>query len=228
METKLHGSHKSTYEAIFQHPIARNLTWRDVRSMLGALTGVAQEEHNGTLKITCNGRTLVLHQPIRKNIADVRELMDLRHFLEHSETAARQPTVQGMHLLVVIDHREARVYKTELHGAVPQQISPYDPGGFGRHLHYVQDDSNGQRKPERKSFYNAVAKTLQGAEQILVFGSSTGASSAMNQLVAELRQHHKELAERVVGAIVVDEQHLTENQLLAKARAFYATLPQCT
>jgi hypothetical protein len=131
---------------------------------------------------------------------------------------------EGAHLLIVIDHREARVYRAEVHGSVPQTITPYDPHGFGRYLHYVQDESHGQRKPERKSFYEAVAKTLQGAETILLFGSGTGASSAMDQLLAELKRRHREVAERIVGCIVVDAQHLTENQLLAKARDFYAKI----
>ena len=122
---------------------------------------------------------------------------------------------------MVIDHREARVYSTELHGSVPQRIAPYDPFGFGRALHYKQDDSNGQRKPERKSFYEAVAKTLQGAEQILLFGTGTGASSAMGQLLLDLKKHHSDLAERVVGSFPVDEHHLTEGQLLAKARELF-------
>ena len=34
-------------------------------------------------------------------------------------------------LLVVIDHLEARVYRTELSGTVPVRISPYDPLGYG-------------------------------------------------------------------------------------------------
>jgi hypothetical protein len=127
----------------------------------------------------------------------------------------------GTHLLVVIDHREARIYSTELHGSVPQRIAPYDPFGFGRDLHYNQDDSNGQRKPERKSFYEAVAKTLHGAQQILMFGAGTGASSAMEQLLAELKLHHPDIAKRVVGSIAVDEHHLTEDQLLAKAREMF-------
>lgn len=130
--------------------------------------------------------------------------------------------LSGSHLLVVIDHRQARVYKTELHGSVPQKITPYDPGGFGRHLHYVQDDSSGQRKPDRRSFYEAIAKTLQDAEQILIFGAGTGASSAMEELLAQLNRHHGDLANRVVGSVVLDETHLSEDQLLARARDFYA------
>ena len=140
----------------------------------------------------------------------------------NSPLPAHPASHDGVHVLVVIDHRMARIYKAELHGTVPQSIVPYDANGSGRHLHYVQNEANGQRKPEQKSFYEAVAKTLHDAEKILLFGSGTGASSAMEHLLAELNRNHANLARRVVGTIVVDEQHLTENQLLAKARAFFA------
>jgi hypothetical protein len=154
-------------------------------------------------------------------LADKQELMHVRHFLERSGVSAPPPPKAGTHFLVVIDHREARIYSTEMHGSVPRRIVPYDPFGFGRDLHYNQDDSNGQRKPERKSFYEAVAKTLHGAEQILMFGAGTGASSAMEQLLLNLKQHHRGLADRVIGSIAVDEHHLTEDQLLAKARELF-------
>ena len=128
----------------------------------------------------------------------------------------------GPHLLVVIDHQEAKVYRTEVQGAVPARIVPYDPHGYGRHLHSAHEWTDGKTPPERKSFYDAVAKTLRGAEQIVVFGCGTGKSSAMEQLLADLKTHHADVAEKVVGSVVVDSHHTTENQLLAKAREFYA------
>jgi len=126
------------------------------------------------------------------------------------------------HLLVVIDHQEAKVYRTEVVGAVPERIAPYDPHGHGRHLHSAHEWTDGKRPPERKSYYEAVAKTLRGAEQVLVFGSGTGRSSAMEQLLADLKDHHPDVAGKVVGSVVVDAHHTTEGQLLAKAREFYA------
>ena len=126
------------------------------------------------------------------------------------------------HLLVVIDHQEARVYRTEISGAVPERITPYDPHGYGRHLHSAQEWTDGKRLPERKSFYEAIAKTLKGAEQVLLFGSGTGRSSAMDMLLADLKAHHPDVAERVVGSVVVDAHHTSEGELLAQARAFYA------
>jgi hypothetical protein len=126
------------------------------------------------------------------------------------------------HLLVVIDHQAARVYRTEVHGAVPQRISPYDPHGFGRHLHSAHEWTDGKRQPERKSFYEAVARTLQGAGQVLLFGGGTGRSSAMEMLLADLKAHHPDVAKKIIGSVVVDAHHTTEDQLLAKARDFYA------
>jgi hypothetical protein len=224
MNTQLQGAQRRTYDAILQHPVARNLHWRDVRSMLNALAEVV-EEPNGNLKVARGGQTLVLHPSRDKDVAEVEELMEIRHFLQRSGAAVPEAvTTAGAHLVVVIDHREARIYRADVHGSLPQRITPYDPHGFGRYLHFVQDESHGQRKPERKSYYEAVAKTLQGAESILLFGSGTGSSSAMDQLLAELKRRHRQIAERIAGCIVVDEQHLTENQLLAKAREFYAKI----
>ena len=131
-------------------------------------------------------------------------------------------TGTGLHLLVVIDHHEAKVYSTEVLGAVPERIKPYDPTGHGRHLHSFNEWSDGKSQPEKKSFYDAVAKTLRPAEQILLFGSGTGKSNAMDHLLTDLKQHHADIAAKVVGSVTIDASHTTEGQLLAKAREFYA------
>jgi hypothetical protein len=228
MHAELTGSHRKTYQQLFGHPMPQNLEWREVMSMLNALPDAAVvEEHDGHVKVTRNGQSVTLHRPRHKDLSDKGELTQLKHFLEASDTpAAAEATAEtaavGTHLLVVIDHREARVYAAEMRGTVPQQVKPYDPFGYGRDLRNVENDGNGQRRPERKSYYEAVAKTLGGAEQILLFGTGTGASSAMEHLLAELKQNHRALADRVVGSVTVDEHHLTEEQLLAKARAFFA------
>jgi hypothetical protein len=136
---------------------------------------------------------------------------------------ARPPVIDSVHVLVVIDHRMARIYKADLHETVYDCIIPYDANGLGRHLHYVHSECNGQRQPQRKSFHDAVANTLRSAKKILLFGSEAGPGSAMEQLFTDLKRNHPALARRVVGSIVVNEPHLTENQLLAKARAYHAS-----
>lgn len=44
----------------------------------------------------------------------------------------------------------------------------------------------------------------------------------MEMLVADLKAHHPDMAEKIIGTVVVDAHHTTENQLLAKARDLYA------
>lgn len=219
----LDGRHQHTYEAIFRHPAAHNLEWHDVRSLLAALADVT-EEHNGSLHVTRNGQQVILHAPKHKDVATVEDLLAIRRFLEQSgETAIPPPVAPGVHLLVVIDHHEAKIYRTEVHGAVPQQLVPYDPHGFGRHLRSKNPETAGKRRPERKSFYEAVAATLRDADEILIFGSGTGESSAVEQLMADLKHNHIDVAKHIVGLILVDEHHLTEAQLLAQAREFFAS-----
>ena len=219
----LNGRHQDTYETIFRQPIAHNLEWHDVQSLLAAVAEVS-EGHNGTLEATRSGERLILHAPKHKEVADVDDVKAIRLFLEKiGVTIVPPPGQLGLQLLVVIDHHEAKIYRTGSSGATAQQIEPYDPHGFGRHLRSDTEETDGKRKPERKSFYDDVAATLQGAERILIFGSGTGESSAMDQLLANLAKHHADVAEHVVGSVVVDAHHQTEGQLLAQAREFFAS-----
>jgi hypothetical protein len=221
--TQLTGSHLRTYQAIFQHPVSHNLEWHDVYSLFRQL-GRVEEEPNGNLKVTRNGQVLVLHPSRTKDVAETDELMALRHFLERSETVP--PTANGelAHWLLVIDHHEARLFHSEMHGALPQQILPHKPDDYFRHAHHSRDFSRGQEKPDPNSFFEPVAHELQGAGRVLIFGTGTGTSSEMDQFIGWLNRQHPELARRIIGTAVVDSHHLTEGQLLAKARDFYANM----
>jgi hypothetical protein len=90
-----------------------------------------------------------------------------------------QAEVRDTHLLVVIDQREARIYGTELLGSVPNRITAFEPRSLGRHVYDFLDDSFGQSKPDRRRFYSAVARSLQGAEKVVIFapGSARAAPS---------------------------------------------------
>jgi hypothetical protein len=184
--------------------------------------GQVEIEPNGNLKVTRHGRTLVLHAPRTKEVADTAELMALRHFLEKTSAVPLNGKAIGADWLVVIDHREARIYRSTEPDSVPQQIRPaHKPDEFFRHAPNSKDFSRGQEKPEPNSFFEPVAGVLNGAGKVLIFGSGTGTSSEMEQLVAWLKENRPELGKRIVGTEVIDEHHVTEAQLLAKAREFY-------
>jgi hypothetical protein len=125
------------------------------------------------------------------------------------------------HWLLVIDHQEARIFRSKMHGAVPQEIQPHEPGDFFRHAQDSKEASRGKERPDPNSFFEPVAKALQPAKQILVFGVGKGMSSEMEQFIAWSKIHHPEMAGRIIGSLAVDEHHLTQDQILAKAREFY-------
>jgi hypothetical protein len=219
----LTDSHRRTYEAIFQHPASHNLAWHDVHALFRQLCQVEQEP-NGSLKMTRRGQILVLHPPRTKEVAATEELMSLRHFLKRSETPPPGTKGNEAHWLLVIDHREARIFHSVAEGTTTLQILPHEPEDHFRHTHNSKDFSRGQEKPDPNSFFEPVAKALQAPGQILVFGTGTGTSSEMDQFIAWTRLHHPDLAQRIIGSLVVDEHHLTKGQLLAKAREFHANV----
>ena len=181
--------------------------------------GEVTEESNGNIKITRNGQTLVLHRPNTKDVANADEVMSLRHFLEKSETIPAKADSKDAHWLLLIDHHEARIFRSEIHGGLPQKILPAE---YSQHTRDTGDVSRGKEKPDATSFFQPVAAALEAAAQILIFGTGTGTSSEMEQFSVWLKIHHPELAKRIVGSLVIDEQHLTDDQLLAKAQDFYS------
>jgi len=77
MKLRFTGSRRRTRDAIFGPPAARNLQWRNVRSMPGVMMEIV-EEPNGNLKLTQNGHTLLLHRSHHKDVADVDERVATR------------------------------------------------------------------------------------------------------------------------------------------------------
>lgn len=218
MHTHLSKSHQHTLDAILHHPTAHNLQWHDVRTLLGEVAE-ATDEGNGNTSYKRAGKRLVVHAERTKDVGSDEAVRELRAFLTDPPDMLTAPETPSVHLLVVIDHREARIYRSEMRGTTPERIVPHDPDNNGRYLHSVTNDANGQRRPELRSFYDAVAASLKGADHILIFGSGTGASSAMEHLVEHLKAHDKALAAKIAATRVVDTHHLSENQLLAFARS---------
>jgi len=132
-----------------------------------------------------------------------------------------------LHLLVIIDHHATRIYAVEKpRDTNPKRIEPYDPHGYQRHLvHRSEGHGTGQRAPEEPSYYEAVAKTLAGADAVLVMGHGAGKSSAMDHLVTYLNTHHPETGRKIAGVIRVDLQARTDAQLLAEAQPILASWP---
>lgn len=219
----LTGPHLQTYTTLFQHPVSHNLQWRAVQSLFAHL-GEMTEESNGNFKVTRNNQTMVLRPSHTKDVAEVEEIMTLRHFLQRSEPTLPVSGEAEAHWLLVVNHHEARIYRTEMEGGSPHRISSHSHDSASRHAPHSKDFSRGQEKPDPNGFFEPVSKALQSGGPILIFGTGTGKSSEMAQFVTWLKLHHPATAHRIVGSVVIDENHLSEGQLLAKARSFYSEL----
>jgi hypothetical protein len=221
--TLLTGSHLRTYQAIFRHPLAHNLAWRDVHALFRHLCAV-EEEANGNLKVTRHGQTLVLHPPQTKDVAENDELIALRHFLERSDQGPTDSAAGSPRWLLVIDHHVARIFQAEAPGTEAKEVrSDVVPDHF-RHAHKSKDFTRGEEKPDPNTYFGPVIKALQTAGPILVFGTGKGSGSEMEQFVAWAKRHQPDIDRRIVGTTAVDEHHLTDDQLLAKARGIFASL----
>jgi hypothetical protein len=73
------ASHERTLEMLFQHPISNNIEWRQVVALLQAI-GTASEASNGSLHVTVNNESVVLHRPKHKDVQE-ELVMRIRHFL---------------------------------------------------------------------------------------------------------------------------------------------------
>ena len=215
----LTGSLLRTYNALFKQPDSHDVGWQDIHALMRQLGQVA-DETNGDLKVTRHGQILVLHPPRTKDAYAADEILALRHFLERSETQAPEPNGRDPHMLLVIDHHEARLFRAEVNGGIPHQILPHQPNGYFWHTKNPKDLSNGKKAPNQNDFFKHVAEALQAAGQILIFGTDT--SREMDQFMAWLNLNRPEVAGRIIGSMVVDVDLLVEGHLLEKAREFYA------
>jgi hypothetical protein len=215
----LAGSLLRTYNTIFQQPDSHDVGWQEIHALLRQLGQVA-DETNGDLKVTRHGQIMVLHPPRKKDAYERDEILALRHFLERSEMQAPETNGRDAHMLLVIDHHEARLFRAEVNGGIPHQILPHKPNCFFWHAQNPGNFTKGKETRTLNDFFKHVAEALQTAGQILIFGTDT--SREMDQFLAWLNIHCPEIAGRIIGSLVVDVDLLDEGRLLEKAQEFYA------
>jgi hypothetical protein len=181
--------------------------------------GDVEEEHNGNLKITMDGHAFVFQPASESDAVTPEEIRRIRNLLRSSP--ALEASDPGAHLLLVMDHSEARIYRTEMRGSVPELVTPYNPEG---RLILVHNSSaaSGSELANTDAYFRDIARSIRRAERILIFGSGTGSSAAMSNFAAWLGKHHVKIFDRIIATVTIDLAHMTEPQLLAKAREIYA------
>ena len=91
---QLSREHGRTLHAIFQHPAAHNLEWRQIVALLETF-GTITEARDRHYHVAINGQTHTMQRPQHKDLADIEELVALRRFLERAGVAPTGPHLQG-------------------------------------------------------------------------------------------------------------------------------------
>lgn len=221
----LSRSNRRAYEALFRHPAPEDLEWGAVRALLAALAEV-QEGRKGILKATRRGVMATFHAARDRQALSAHELYEVQSFLERSNEGVSMPVVaEETQLLVAVEADGARIYRIEMRASVPRGLVPFQANGYAAHLRSSLAQLDRQPQPVRLGFYREVARSLRGAERILLLACGEGGASAMEALRAELERGHGEVSRRVVGALVI-KGRCREEQLLARTKEFYAEFAQ--
>jgi hypothetical protein len=117
------------------------------------------------------------------------------------------------HAVVWIDHHEAHVTHFNLEEAEATVVKP--PVPQQHHLHHKRGAmGSGHDKPDA-GYLSKVAAGVADVTEILICGPA----GAKLELFRYLQDHHKAVADRVVGVETVD--HPTDGELLRFARKYF-------
>jgi hypothetical protein len=220
MSEHLHHKLELAHQNLLHGKLPRNLDWSDALELV-AHFGRVQPHGGDEFAFVVGTRREFFKRPHNHSLG-VEEVSRLRKLLkEAGPGSAPDDLAQPSRMVVVIDHHVARIYH-DRDGSRPQDemdIKPYDPHGFLRHLiHRKEAHYRGDRAPEETSFYEEVAKSLVLADEIVLIGSGTGKSSAVDYLTEYLRSHHPDIARRVTAIETADLSALTapEVEVIAK------------
>lgn len=119
------------------------------------------------------------------------------------------------HAVTWIDHKEARIF--HLHPDSTEETTVLAP------QHHVHKNPLGPGKgtgnaEDARRFFKEVARTLEGADALLIVGPA----SAKLEFFRYLHEHDRRLEAKVIGVESAD--HPTDGEIVARAKASFATL----
>ena len=220
----LTGPALQTYAAINGDSPATSLAWSEVRAFFRELTPVA-ERANGDLMVLRNGQTLLLHLALADEAVEAGQVLQLRELLVRSTIPLPANRPGDGDWMVVIDHREARIFHSIGNSVAKDSITPPAPHDYFRHEHNSKDFSRGKERPNPAVFLKPRVDAMHGAGRIVVFGNGKRMSNEVDQFIAWLKRHAASTAGRIVMTRVVDEYHLSDAQLFSLVRTRFSASP---
>ena len=126
--------------------------------------------------------------------------------------------------VVAVTQNDTRIWLAGLDpDSLPIHLRP--PSDLGQHHHVRQAQHHRGHDTDHSdpAYYESIARTLVGVDEILMVGHGHGKANHMLRFTQYLERKHPEVARSVVGAVDSDLDALTEAQLLAEARSWFRT-----
>lgn len=125
-------------------------------------------------------------------------------------------------VVVAVTQNEARVWTAGLDkNSKPEKVKAPEHEGRHHHMRQARHHLSHEHGLHDDSYYDAIAKAVEEAEEILVIGHGKGKASHMLRLVQYWERKHPLIARKVVGSIDSDLPAMSENQILAASREWF-------
>jgi hypothetical protein len=232
----MQNQHQDTLDALFAHPIQRNIAVSRVIALCRALGADVSQLDQNRLKLQwAQGEETWLHCGAGKGkqALNAEALLRLRQVLEQQGITPEHPIPltetprgdQSHRLVIRMDHRHSDVFHlvgTDVEHAV---LRPHGVWGSDQRLsHRHERDIAGQRAPIDSDYLQRIEQAIASADVVLLVGHGSGQSNLVELVHRHLRQHQPHLLERV-SQITIDDTGLSDEELLALARRQFGNLP---
>ncbi|MGB7565083.1 MAG: hypothetical protein WBM08_10060 [Prochlorococcaceae cyanobacterium] len=226
---------RQTLRALFAHPVNHGIRLSEAEALCHAL-GAEVEHHGGRLQIRLEaGPETWLHSGgHHRTTLDPEAVLRLRHFLEeagvspdHPETEPDSPRGdQGHRLVLQLSHQCTDAFTLDGEAVEHAVLRPHGIWGSGQSTTHRHDrDIAGQRAPLDHDYLTRITEAIAAADAVLLLGHGTGESDLRQVLLRHLKTHRRDLLERIVGVVSLDDSALGEGELLAIAREQFGNLP---
>lgn len=125
--------------------------------------------------------------------------------------------------VAAITHRDVRIWAVnDPAGTAPERVFSAPDDQRQNHYRQVQRNDRGDTDKFDRDYFESVAVVLAPAKEILLIGHGTGKANEMLKLVQFLERYHPATAKKVVGAEDAPLEALTDAEVMAFARKWFA------
>ena len=124
-------------------------------------------------------------------------------------------SAQHFHVVIWIDHHEAKIFHFSATDAEHQTLHSNNPT---MHIHHKTNTIGSGHESLGHAFLHEIAVAVASAGEVLIVGPG----NAKTELVKHIAQHDPKLKTKILGVETID--HPSDGQIVAHARNFFKSV----